>query len=170
MTLLIGSALYDPLSIELFDLILPPSLPAPEHPDAASYHPLPEIKHTFRPDHKVPPRFISAVSAALVVTPWVILLSLVSFFSFPLPLSPIVLTNDDNSGLKLLRAQHTFSLSTFCHSFFASALSKVYSSGTGSISDSVKSSFTVQFSPSPLFLLGKPRWQASAVVVLANID
>ena len=84
VTLLIGSSLHDPLSVELFDLILPPSLPAPEHPDAASYHPLPEIKHTFRQDNKLPPRFISAVSAALVVTPWVILLSLVSSF-FPLP-------------------------------------------------------------------------------------
>ena len=28
----------------------------------------------------------------------------------------------------------------------------------------------VQFSPSTLFLLGQPRWQASAVVVLADID
>jgi len=76
VTLLIGSSLHDPLSIELFDLVLPRSLPAPEHPDEASYYPLPEIKHTFRPDHKLPPRFISAVSAALVVTPWVVLLSL----------------------------------------------------------------------------------------------
>ena len=85
VTLLIGSSLHDPLSVELFDLILPPSLPAPEHPDAASYHPLPEIKHTFRPDNKLPPRFISAVSAALVVAPWVILLNLVSSFFFPPP-------------------------------------------------------------------------------------
>ena len=80
VTLLIGSSLHDPLSVDLFDLILPLSLPAPEHPDAASYHPLPEIKHTFRPDHKLPPRFISAVSAALVVAPWAILLNLVSSF------------------------------------------------------------------------------------------
>ncbi|KAF8814742.1 oligosaccharyl transferase delta subunit [Phlegmacium glaucopus] len=76
VTLLIGSPLHDPLSIELFDLILPRSPPAPEHPDEAAYRPRPEIKHTFRPDHKAPPRFISAVSAALVLTPWVILLSL----------------------------------------------------------------------------------------------
>ena len=80
VTLFIGSSLHDPLSVELFDLILPPSLPALEHPDAASYHPLPEIKHTFRPDHKSPPRFISAVSAVLVMTPWIILLGLVRFF------------------------------------------------------------------------------------------
>jgi oligosaccharyltransferase complex subunit delta (ribophorin II) len=95
VTLLIGSSLYDPLSVELFDLILPLSLPAPEHPDAASYHPLPEIKHTFRPDHKVPPRLISAVSAALVVAPWVILLSLVSSFSFPLLYVYIIKTHDE---------------------------------------------------------------------------
>ena len=83
MTLLIGSSLHDPLSVELFDLILPRSLPAPEHPDAPSYRPLPEIKHTFRPDHKSPPRFISAVSALVVVAPWVILLSLVKTFFVP---------------------------------------------------------------------------------------
>ena len=85
VTLLIGSSLHDPLSVDLFDLILPLSLPAIEHPDAASYQPLPEIKHTFRPDHKVPPRIISAVSAALVVAPWVVLLSLVSTFLVPPP-------------------------------------------------------------------------------------
>ena len=97
VTLLIGSSLHDPLSVELFDLILPPSLPAPEHPDAASYHLLPEIQHTFHPDHKVPPRFISAVSAALVVAPWIILLSLVSSFSSPPYFNCvyIVLTNDE---------------------------------------------------------------------------
>ena len=169
MTLIIGSSFHDPLSVELFDLILPPSLSPPEHLDAASYHPLPEISHTFRPDHKVPPRFISAFSTGLVGTPWVILLTLVSVF----PLHCLrwsVLTTINNSGLKLPLAQHTFFLSTFCHSFFVSALSKVYYTGTGSISNSVKSSFTVQFSPSPLFLLGKPLWQASAVVVLAEID
>jgi len=76
VSLFIGSPLHDPLSVELFELVLPRSLPAPEHPDAASYHSLPEIKHTFRPDHKLPPRFISAVSAALVLTPWIILLGL----------------------------------------------------------------------------------------------
>ena len=119
MTLIIGSSLHDPLSVELFDLILPPSLSPPIHLDAASYHPLPEINHTFRPDHKVPPRFISAVSAALVVTPWVILLSLVSsppFFAPPLPLAPMGcvyrLTNDNKLQWSQVapRPTHLFSL------------------------------------------------------------
>ena len=77
VTLLIGSSLYSPLSIHLFDLVVPRSAPAPIHPDEASFHPLPEIKHTFRPDQKLPPRPISAIFAVLVLSPWVVLLSLV---------------------------------------------------------------------------------------------
>ncbi|KAF8155648.1 oligosaccharyl transferase delta subunit [Crassisporium funariophilum] len=76
VTLLIGSPLHDPISIELFDLILPRSQAAPEHPGEASYRPLPPIEHTFRPDHKLPPRPISLVSAVLTLAPWVVLLSL----------------------------------------------------------------------------------------------
>jgi oligosaccharyltransferase complex subunit delta (ribophorin II) len=76
VTLIIGSSLYEPLSGPLFDLILPRSQPAPVDPLEASFHPLPEIAHTFRAPHKLPPRFISAVSAAVVVAPWVILLGL----------------------------------------------------------------------------------------------
>ncbi|KAF8960354.1 oligosaccharyl transferase delta subunit [Flammula alnicola] len=84
VTLIIGSPLYDPFSIELFDLVLPLSQPAPEHPLEATFHPLPEIKHTFRPEHKSPPRFISAVSAALVLAPWAVLLGMWSQVA-PLP-------------------------------------------------------------------------------------
>ncbi|KDR80116.1 hypothetical protein GALMADRAFT_223015 [Galerina marginata CBS 339.88] len=76
VTLLIGTSQYDPLAVELFDLVLPRSQPAPEHPQESTYHPLPEIKHTFRPDNKLPPRFISAVSAIVVLAPWVVLLGL----------------------------------------------------------------------------------------------
>ena len=173
MTLLIGSSLHDPLSIELFDLILPHSLPAPQHPDVASYHPLPEIKHTFRPDHKPPPRFISAVSAALVVAPWVILLNLVSFFFFPLAVPPPIVyhsTNGNHSGLKLPRAQHIFFLPLFCHLFFASAPLKDCYFGIGSASNLTKSSFTLQFSPFPLSSPGKRPWRASVANVLAEND
>ncbi|KAF8190448.1 oligosaccharyl transferase delta subunit [Pholiota molesta] len=76
VSLIIGSSQHDPLSIELFDLVLPRSQPAPQHPLEATYHPLPEIQHTFRPENKLPPRFISAVSAAVVLAPWAILLGL----------------------------------------------------------------------------------------------
>jgi len=76
VTVLIGSSQYDPLSVELFDLVLPASRPAPEHPQESTYHPLPEIKHTFRPENKLPPRFISAVFSGVVLAPWVVLLGL----------------------------------------------------------------------------------------------
>ncbi|KAI0070111.1 oligosaccharyl transferase delta subunit [Panus rudis PR-1116 ss-1] len=74
--LIIGSFVHSPLKVELFDLFLPASQPAPQHPDEPSFHPLPEIHHTFRPEQKLPPRFISAVFAALVLSPWVVLLGL----------------------------------------------------------------------------------------------
>ncbi|TFK34474.1 oligosaccharyl transferase delta subunit [Crucibulum laeve] len=81
VSLIIGSSQYSPLSAELFDLILPLSHPAPVHPDEASFHVLPEIKHTFRPEQKLPPRVISAFFAGLVVAPWAVLLGLWSQIS-----------------------------------------------------------------------------------------
>jgi oligosaccharyltransferase complex subunit delta (ribophorin II) len=83
VSLIIGSAKYDPIAVDLFDLVLPKSHPAPEHPLESTFHVLPEIKHTFRPEHKVPPTFISAVFALSVLTPWAVLIALVSVFSFP---------------------------------------------------------------------------------------
>jgi oligosaccharyltransferase complex subunit delta (ribophorin II) len=80
VTLLLGSFVHSPAKIELFDLYLPASYPPPQHPDEASFHLLPTIYHTFRPDQKVPPKFISAVFAAMVVSPWVLLLALVRLF------------------------------------------------------------------------------------------
>ena len=77
VTLIIGSFTHSPLKVELFDLLLPASQPAPQHPEEASFHPLPAIHHTFRPDPKLPPKFISAVFAGLVVAPWLVLLGLV---------------------------------------------------------------------------------------------
>ncbi|PPR07465.1 hypothetical protein CVT26_013435 [Gymnopilus dilepis] len=76
VTLLVGSPQYDPLAVELFDLVLPASQPAPQHPQESTFHPLPEIKHTFRPEPKQPPAFISAASVGFVLAPWVVLLGL----------------------------------------------------------------------------------------------
>ena len=77
VSLLLGSFVHDPAKFELFDLVVPPSQPAPQHPDEVLFHPLPEIQHQFRPEQKLPPSFISAVFAALVVGPWAVLLGLV---------------------------------------------------------------------------------------------
>jgi oligosaccharyltransferase complex subunit delta (ribophorin II) len=88
VTLLLGSFVHSPVKIDLFDLYLPPShLPA-QHPDEASFHILPTIEHTFRPDQKSPPGFISAVFAGIVVSPWVLLLALVrAFFEVNYPIN-----------------------------------------------------------------------------------
>ncbi|KAF9445729.1 oligosaccharyl transferase delta subunit [Macrolepiota fuliginosa MF-IS2] len=76
VSLFIGKPEYSPVVAELFDLHVPHSQPAPVHPDEASFHPLPEIHHAFRPDQKLPPKFVSAVFSALVIAPWAILLGL----------------------------------------------------------------------------------------------
>jgi len=88
VTLIIGAAKFDPLSVNLFDLILPKSQPPPEHPLEATFHPLPEIKHTFRPDHKPPPRPISAAFSLIVLAPWAVLIGSVraNSFSFIIPI------------------------------------------------------------------------------------
>lgn len=77
VSLLLGSFVHSPATLDLFDLHIPPSAPAPVHPDEQIYHPRPELAHTFRPDPKLPPRIISAFFTALVVAPWVVLLGLV---------------------------------------------------------------------------------------------
>ncbi|KZS96321.1 oligosaccharyl transferase delta subunit [Sistotremastrum niveocremeum HHB9708] len=76
VTLLLGSYNYEPASFPLFSLTLPVSQPPPAHPDEASYHPLPSIFHTFRPEEKQPPQVISAVFTLLVLSPWFVLLVL----------------------------------------------------------------------------------------------
>ncbi|KAG5646092.1 hypothetical protein DXG03_004331 [Asterophora parasitica] len=76
VSLLIGSSTHSPLALTLFDLVIPASHPAPVHPDEASFHPLPEIHHTFRPEQKLPPRPISVIASAVVLAPWVVLLGL----------------------------------------------------------------------------------------------
>lgn len=77
VTLIVGTNGYAPLSVNLFDLTVPASAPIVPHADEASFHPLPLIAHTFRPDPKQPPKAISAVAAGLVLTPWLVLLGLV---------------------------------------------------------------------------------------------
>ena len=77
VSLIIGSSAHDPLSVELFDLVLPLSQPAAEHPQEAAFHVRPEIKHTFRPDPTLPPKAISFVFAAIALSPWVVLVGLV---------------------------------------------------------------------------------------------
>lgn len=63
---------------DLFDLSLPPSASTPPHPEESTFHVQPEISHTFRPDQKLPPKVISLVFAGLVLSPWALLLGLVS--------------------------------------------------------------------------------------------
>ena len=77
VSLLVGSFVHDPLKVDLFDLILPESAPAPTHPDELHFHLLPEIQHTFRPDPKSPPKVISLVFTGVVVAPWLVLLTFV---------------------------------------------------------------------------------------------
>jgi len=85
VSLLLGSFVHAPAKIELFDLILPASYPAPQHADEPSFHPLPEIAHTFRAEQSTPPQIISAVFSALVVAPWVVLIGLWSSIPRNLP-------------------------------------------------------------------------------------
>jgi oligosaccharyltransferase complex subunit delta (ribophorin II) len=77
-SLIIGSYAHTPVAWELFDLKVPASLPAPSLPEETSYHPLPTLSHTFQPDHKAPPRVISAFFSLLVLSPWLGLVVLVS--------------------------------------------------------------------------------------------
>ncbi|EKM58117.1 uncharacterized protein PHACADRAFT_252164 [Phanerochaete carnosa HHB-10118-sp] len=94
VSLLMGSFDHSPYSLQLFDLYLPPSQPAPEHPDEKTFHPQPEIQHTFRPEQKLPSKFVSGLAALVVVGgPWVVLLGLLSQVPLSTPhlLSPSIL-------------------------------------------------------------------------------
>ncbi|EJD51214.1 hypothetical protein AURDEDRAFT_111834 [Auricularia subglabra TFB-10046 SS5] len=83
--LVLGSFKYQSAAYRLFELYLPRTQPAPQHPDEPSFHPLPAIHHTFRPDPKLPPRIISLVFAGAVLAPWAILLALLARIPHPLP-------------------------------------------------------------------------------------
>ncbi|KAI0676458.1 oligosaccharyl transferase delta subunit [Trametes maxima] len=93
VSLYIGSFVHSPVQYDLFDLVVPPSQPPPQHPDEASFHVRPEIHHTFRPDQKLPPKVISAFFTALLAAPWVILLGLWSHIRPQVPhlFSPSIL-------------------------------------------------------------------------------
>ncbi|KAI0044947.1 hypothetical protein FA95DRAFT_1608110 [Auriscalpium vulgare] len=75
VSLILGSFVHTPATVELFDLVVPPSLSA-VHPDEQTFHPLPEIQHTFRPEQKVPPKAVSAVFTGIVLSPWLVLIGL----------------------------------------------------------------------------------------------
>lgn len=79
VSLILGSFVHAPAKYDLFDLYLPASQTPAQHPDETSFHVLPTIEHTFRPEQKLPPRLISAVFAAAVLSPWVVLVGLVRF-------------------------------------------------------------------------------------------
>ncbi|KIJ61618.1 hypothetical protein HYDPIDRAFT_137596 [Hydnomerulius pinastri MD-312] len=76
VSLILGSYVHEPAKYDLFDLYVPASSTSASHPDAALFQELPTIVHTFRPEQKLPPKFVSAVFAALVLSPWAVLLSL----------------------------------------------------------------------------------------------
>ena len=90
VSLVVGSFVHKPLTVNFFDLIIPASQPVAPHPEEVHYHPRPAIEHTFRPGQKTPPAFISAVFSALVLAPWIVLVGLVC--SLPLAQSPCQLT------------------------------------------------------------------------------
>ncbi|KAI5119881.1 hypothetical protein M0805_008552 [Coniferiporia weirii] len=94
VTLILGSFVHDPLQVHLFDLVLPASAPPPQHTDEPSFHLLPEIEHTFRPDPKSPPQIISAVFAAIVLSPWLMLLPVLTKVPHKVPhlFSPKILS------------------------------------------------------------------------------
>src|SRR6185437_675186 len=89
-SLILGSYVHSPVKWDLFDIQLPPSLPASVLPEEELYYPRPTIEHTFRPDQKAPPRVVSALFSLLVLSPW---LGLFVAVSFPLLVSSIIKCN-----------------------------------------------------------------------------
>ena len=83
VSLILGSFEHDPLQVHIFDLVVPPSASAPQHAEEPSFHLRPEIEHIFQPEPVSPPKLISAVFTVLVLTPWLVLISLVcqNYFS-----------------------------------------------------------------------------------------
>jgi hypothetical protein len=77
VSLILGSFVHDPVKYDLFDLYVPASSTPAPHPDEALFYALPTIAHTFRPEQKLPPKLVSTVFAALVLSPWAVLLGLV---------------------------------------------------------------------------------------------
>jgi len=131
VSLLLGSFVHDPAKFDLFDLYIPASQPAPQHPDEPSFHLLPEIEHTFRPEQKLPPRFISAVFSVLVLSPWLVLISLVGGPSHPFHRHlSLILTS---SGPKFALVSRIYFHPISCRSPCFSEPLKVFCFGTGLI-------------------------------------
>jgi len=138
VSLILGSFVHSPATLDLFDLYIPPSAPAPVHPEEALYHPRPEIVHTFRPDPKLPPRPISAFFAGLVLAPWAVLFVLVRLLPFSLHATPFLVVADNShcalliSGVLCVQAFHTSSHLAYSLSYSPLASSRVSYFGTGS--------------------------------------
>ncbi|KAF9236655.1 hypothetical protein BU15DRAFT_89052 [Melanogaster broomeanus] len=54
VSLILGSFVHEPEKYDLFDLYVPASASSAPHPDEASFHVLPTIAHTFRPEQNLP--------------------------------------------------------------------------------------------------------------------
>lgn len=102
VSLLLGSFVHSPATFDLFHLHIPPSAPAPVHPEESLYHPRPELAHTFHPEPRLPFRPISALFAALVLAPWAVLFALVRVAPFPLRAALLVCVADDTLCLVLV--------------------------------------------------------------------
>ncbi|KAL4072504.1 Oligosaccharyltransferase subunit Ribophorin II-domain-containing protein [Scleroderma yunnanense] len=76
VSLILGSFVHEPATFGLFDLFVSPSQTPASHPDEAKFHELPPISHTFRPEQKQPPKFVSTAFAVLTLSPWAVLLGL----------------------------------------------------------------------------------------------
>jgi len=107
VSLLLGSFVHSPANYDLFELYVPESQPPPQHPDEATFHPLPEITHTFRPEQKIPAKAVSAFFAAFVFWPWFVLLGLWTHLKPSVPhltsphVFPFILTLGAFEGLLL---------------------------------------------------------------------
>lgn len=82
VSLILGSFVHEPTKFDLFDLFVPPSQTPAPHVEEAKFHELPSIHHTFHPEQKLPPKFVSVVFTALVFSPWAVLLGLVCLARF----------------------------------------------------------------------------------------
>lgn len=150
VSLLLGSFVHSPATLDLFDLYVPPSAPAPVHPEEVFYQSRPEIAHTFRPEPKLPPSPISALFAALVLAPWAVLFVLVRVVPFSLRvvrllmiLSPVCA----HSGALFAQAFRTSSRLASSFSYSHSPSSRASFSGTGSSFVSVRSSCMARVRP-----------------------
>lgn len=79
--LILGSFTRTSSVIPLLTVKLPPSLPVAPHPEESLYHVKPPLHHTFKEEQRMPSKTISLAFVVIALSPWVILLSLVSAIS-----------------------------------------------------------------------------------------